>query len=279
MSGHLRATSALVLVLVGSSGCASKSAPSAQLADCVAVGQALAQLRLGNYATPEERAPIATEIASLCTTARLSRADGECLITASDRDGAAACPRPLLPELAGLPSADCGAVGQALRRLAADSLPEGSDPRLTQLFRQVMQVLDRSCTNDRWSAEVRSCIVQAPTSNAIEGCIERLPRELRDRLEQDISKVAQRLEGGDGGDEPGAAVAGCDRLEAAISRVEACTRAPAALRDVVLGPIAPLAPLRRVPRQLLPATSRVAADALCDKLAPTLEANATRIGC
>src|SRR5262249_19705234 len=48
-------------------------------ADCGPVAEALASAKLGNYATPAERAPVIAEMRAACTKERLSTYDAKCL--------------------------------------------------------------------------------------------------------------------------------------------------------------------------------------------------------
>src|SRR5215510_2194065 len=71
-------------------------------ADCGPVAEALASAKLGNYATPAERAPVIAEMRAACTKERLSTYDAKCLTAARSRFEMSRCPHPLLPELIAL---------------------------------------------------------------------------------------------------------------------------------------------------------------------------------
>lgn len=68
-------------------------------ADCGPVARRLAGYRVGNYATPEQIAPVVAELTQACTAARLTAREGRCLIDAPDEATLLECPRRLLPEL------------------------------------------------------------------------------------------------------------------------------------------------------------------------------------
>ena len=68
-------------------------------AACGAVARRLAPYRVGNYATPEEVAPVVADLTALCERDLLSAREGRCLTDAVGEDELLACPRVLLPEL------------------------------------------------------------------------------------------------------------------------------------------------------------------------------------
>lgn len=68
-------------------------------ADCAPVARRLAAYRVGNYATPEQIAPVVAELTKLCQRQRLTAREGACLVDAPDEDTLLECPRRVLPEL------------------------------------------------------------------------------------------------------------------------------------------------------------------------------------
>lgn len=51
---------------------------------------------MGNYAEPEVREPREREIERMCTSANLTKADAECLLSSPALDDLAYCPKPLV---------------------------------------------------------------------------------------------------------------------------------------------------------------------------------------
>ena len=54
-------------------------------ADCAAIADHLAGILLGNYAPKEDRSAFAADVTADCTTRKLTKDDGECLMRASGR--------------------------------------------------------------------------------------------------------------------------------------------------------------------------------------------------
>lgn len=68
-------------------------------AACGEVARRLSSYRVGNYATPEEVAAAAADIAAVCQAQQLTMREGRCLLDARGEDELLACPRVVLPEL------------------------------------------------------------------------------------------------------------------------------------------------------------------------------------
>ncbi|MBK9031254.1 MAG: hypothetical protein IPL61_07950 [Myxococcales bacterium] len=68
-------------------------------AACPAVARRLASYQVGNYATPEEIAPVIVALTGACERAQLTAREGRCLTDAVGEDELLACPRVLVPEL------------------------------------------------------------------------------------------------------------------------------------------------------------------------------------
>src|SRR5687768_2048177 len=77
-------------------------------ADCKAVGEAVTSLDLGNYAEPEDRAPVVAKYQAACEGARISKAEGTCLEGARDKWVASQCAPRMFPELASSNTSNCG---------------------------------------------------------------------------------------------------------------------------------------------------------------------------
>jgi hypothetical protein len=60
-------------------------------ADCDAVAEQLASIDLGNYAEPEDRAPVIARYKAACAAALISREEAQCIDRARDRSSAALC--------------------------------------------------------------------------------------------------------------------------------------------------------------------------------------------
>ncbi|MEZ4368936.1 MAG: hypothetical protein R2939_22045 [Kofleriaceae bacterium] len=195
-------------------------------ADCGPVAEALASLELGNYAPVEQRAPKVAEARALCERARLTEAEAACLVAARSDYAAAACPRPLLPRLAALGRPDCPAVSARLKRvldtqLAGSNLP----PAVTSIAPALLAAIQRSCEVDHWPPAAHACILESPldTRASFARCLDEIPRDVRDRLEQTMRTLVTRGLGGEAPSMPEvAADSPCARMQQRYAQVLGC---------------------------------------------------------
>jgi hypothetical protein len=173
-------------------------------ADCRPVAERLSSVRLGNYAPREAREPAIREIVALCERAQLSRKEGRCLLEAGTDDELAACPFPLLPELAG-DQEGCRALGdhavQLLRKGAPDDLEMAM---LLGVASRVSTVIAEQCVTRRWNAAASRCLRDVTEVDAVEACIDQLDqddrRALDDAMEALLDDARRGGKGGGGGD-------------------------------------------------------------------------------
>lgn len=149
-------------------------------ADCGSVADSLVSLELGNYAAPEERAKLAPAKRALCERHRVSADEATCLGKASDIWAASACVPRMFPALA---AGDCGPVIAKLRSALAADMGAASDRAMVD---QVMNVLARSCEEDRWPEPFRRCILDADLADkrALDRCEDSMPPGLKDKVNQ-----------------------------------------------------------------------------------------------
>src|SRR5437660_1521683 len=81
------------------------------------VADGLASLELGNYAEPEERAPVVAQKRAACEAAHVTKDEATCLDAARDTYSAARCVPRMFPALATGGGGDCGAITAKVRAL------------------------------------------------------------------------------------------------------------------------------------------------------------------
>jgi len=103
-------------------------------ADCVAVAEVLTTIELGNYAEVENRTPRERVLRQECERQNLSKADGECILTAKSKDEVSWCPLPLI-----VPTR----IGVAVGGGSGGSGGSGSGPALSGICETYVRTLER----------------------------------------------------------------------------------------------------------------------------------------
>jgi hypothetical protein len=174
-------------------------------ADCRAVAERLASVRLGNYAPREDREPAILEIKALCEKERVSKKEGRCLLEAQTEDQLAACPRPVLPELAGDKEGCTRMTEHALALLRRDAPKNVEMAMLVGMAGRVQTVIVDQCVSRRWSPIAVRCLTEAASLDLVENCIDSLDaddrRALDDAMEHLVDEGRRGNRGG-GGDDP-----------------------------------------------------------------------------
>jgi len=149
-------------------------------ADCGAVADSLVSLELGNYAAPEDRARLVPTKRALCERHKVSADEATCLGKAPDVWAASACVPRMFPKLA---EGDCGPVIAKLRSALAGEMGASGDREMVD---KVMNVLARSCEEDRWPAPFRRCILAADLADkrALDRCEDAMPPGLKDKVNE-----------------------------------------------------------------------------------------------
>lgn len=200
-------------------------------ADCGAVARRLAAVKLGNYATDDERRPMLAELRAQCQQARLTAREGQCLAAAADDDALAECPRALLPELDGT-RRRCAALGDRVIALG-----DGGGALIEALGDDAVEaasaIVVDSCLEDQWPKAVTTCVGDAATLDAARACADALPRSVRRSLERKLERLATRrrprLPPPDPWATPPTVVltGSCHRYLAVLERYAACPQLPA----------------------------------------------------
>jgi hypothetical protein len=175
-------------------------------ADCRAVAERLASVRLGNYAPREQREPTIGEIQALCQKERVSKKEGRCLLEAPTEDALAACPRPVLPELAGDKEGCTRMTEHALDLLRRDTPQDVEMAMLIGIAGKVSTVIIDQCVSHRWSPIAVRCLTEAQSLDLVENCIDSLDdddrRALDRAMEALLASARHRGVQGRGSDDP-----------------------------------------------------------------------------
>lgn len=151
-------------------------------ADCAVVGEQMASIQLGNYAEPEERAPIADKYKAACEAAHVEKDQGVCIGKAKDRWAAAQCAPRMFPDV----KEDCASIGDKTRGVAKI------------MYRGQAQYVDAaakaaalSCTEDKWPAAVIHCELTSNEGPFGYGACNALIQPFRTQLAQRFQTALQ----------------------------------------------------------------------------------------
>lgn len=157
-------------------------------ASCTDVGISAASLEVGNYASEEERAPVARRYRARCVRTRLDRAERQCVFEAPDDVTVAYCAPRFWPNhvVDIVDTTTCAAITQQIR-LRTGAAPEG------QLGERKLAALQQSCEEDRWTAAFGQCAgAMQSASYVVPYCQHVAPAPLLTRLQDRMAKVQSR---------------------------------------------------------------------------------------
>ncbi len=164
-------------------------------ADCQTIADLVTSMDLGNYATPEDRAPVAARYKAACAKGLVSKDQGACLEAATDKWAAAQCAPSMFPELAAPPAGattDCGAIVDKLRVAMSAQMGNVSDPQITKMLTLAMDVVRDSCREDGWPDVFKQCILaSASTTDAMTACENQMPPGLQQKMTTRMQKAMQ----------------------------------------------------------------------------------------
>jgi len=169
-------------------------------ANCRLVGELLASVDLGNYAEPEERAPVVESYRMQCENLSLTKEEGECLmkVKANDRWAAAQCAPRLFPNLASPSSGnDCALVADKVKSFIEKSASYVNNVQMKPWFDTTIRVMREACEQDGWPAVLTKCILSnpAPQNPAyFQTCQKDMPPQLQQKLQQRMSEAYQKMQ-------------------------------------------------------------------------------------
>ncbi|MBA3501350.1 MAG: hypothetical protein M4D80_37450 [Myxococcota bacterium] len=152
-------------------------------ADCKMVSETLASLDLGNYAEPEERAPVVAKYKASCEKTYVSKEEGECLDKARDKWTAGQCAPRLFPEMTAK-GTDCKQVSTKIES-AMKQMQGMENPQMAQYLETMVRVVGQSCVEDAWPDTVKQCILmQSGGADAMQVCNQQFPPALQSKLQE-----------------------------------------------------------------------------------------------
>jgi hypothetical protein len=165
-------------------------------ADCTAIGELLTSFDLGNYAEPEERAPIVEKYKRACQKAYVSKEQGECIAATTDKFAAIKCAPLMFPELkpaAGKATGDCDQVMAKLEGFLRTSMDTQQNPQLQSMLTSILVALRDSCDQDGWPAEFKKCILESgDNADAMSACNGQMPPEIQQKVTKRMSDAMQQ---------------------------------------------------------------------------------------
>ena len=169
----MRALAALVMLAACERG-----APG----DCAAVADNLASFELGNYAPPEQRAPVIEQQRKRCEDAHVTKAEQACLVKATSKWAAARCAPRLYPDIAPMSDSECTEVQTRVRQALDKQV--GQDPTQRAQMDKMLGVLKEACEQDGWPESLRQCVIAAPPGDmaAVDKCSAQMPKELETKV-------------------------------------------------------------------------------------------------
>ena len=162
-------------------------------ADCQVVADELASLDLGNYAEPEERAPVVAKYKAQCDTTYVSKEEGICLDKARDKWAAASCVARLYPELSA-PGTECAQIGEKTRAAVARQY-RGQGDQYKMYIDAMSTAARQSCTEDRWPAALTQCVLTSDPNQHVfsyGACQNQLAGELMQKLQNRYNQLLQQ---------------------------------------------------------------------------------------
>lgn len=154
-------------------------------ADCAMVSETLASLDLGNYAEPEERAPVVAKYKTACEKTHVSKEEGECLDKAQDKWTAGQCAPRMFPEMSN--QGDCKQVVAKVEAAMKGEMQNLDQPNMAQWLATSVRVMLQSCEEDRWPDALKKCILMsqtAPGVDAMQTCNQQFPPALQSKLQE-----------------------------------------------------------------------------------------------
>ena len=179
----------VLLALLALTGC-QRTDPAAATADCSRVAETLTTFEVGNYATPEQRAPVLTKHKAACESTKVTTDEAKCLGGAKDTWAAKAC----LPRMFPAQPANAGCATVAARMRAAVMAQVGSGGSAAeQQLDKLAPIIQTSCEQDGWPNNVVKCISDGKPGDidVFTACTNQLPKENQDKLAQRLQAALQ----------------------------------------------------------------------------------------
>jgi len=163
-------------------------------ADCTAVAEGLASMDLGNYAEPEERAPVVATYRAACEKAHVTKEQGECFEKATDKVSAMMCAPFMFPKApVSKTGGDCTKVIARIRQTMAQQFTQVTDPQTLQMMNKAMTAMQESCEQDGWPDALKTCILQAGDgTDAMSQCNTQMTPDVQQKMTDRMMKMMQQ---------------------------------------------------------------------------------------
>ena len=159
-------------------------------ADCAVVGNHVASLVLGNYASVEERQPTIAKYQAECAKQHITKEQGACLLTTNDQWAAAQCVPALFPDVK-LALDECGPALTKLQKMVKQAIGASGPASMIDV---AMEVMRASCVEDHWPPVLKACIAAAPDGDfEMKSCEQHLTPELKAKMEARMAAAMQRV--------------------------------------------------------------------------------------
>jgi hypothetical protein len=167
-------------------------------ADCQVIADQLTSFDLGNYAEPEERAPLVDTYKRACHKAMVSKEQGECMEKATDKAAASLCAPLMFPEVNTPKKAatgnggDCDQIMTITRQAMTKSVGSSQDPQMAKMLDAALGAMRESCEQDGWPVAFKQCILTSGTdTDAMNQCNAQMPPDLQKKLTERMMKIVQ----------------------------------------------------------------------------------------
>ena len=162
-------TLALLLVAACQTTAPSKSQPDPAptpkaTGDCARVAEFFASYELGNYAEPEERAPVVAKYAAACDAAKVTPDQAACVEKERDKWHAAQCVPAMVPELTAK-DPQCKQLHDKL-----EAMPNEGDEYSKHVTERTIAALWESCELDHWAPELKTCMLGLKDTRSLYTC-------------------------------------------------------------------------------------------------------------
>ena len=163
-------------------------------ADCTVVAETFASFELGNYADPDERAPLVTKFKAECEKAYVTKEEGKCLEEARDKWTASQCVPRMFPELTQKPTTgDCAQVAASFRTSISQQMPQ-ADARTKAMVDAMIGAIHASCDEDQWPGAVVQCYLAGGSMDAIQKCDSATPPALKQKIQNRVMAAVQAVQ-------------------------------------------------------------------------------------
>jgi hypothetical protein len=160
---------------------------------CARTAERLASFELGPTASTN-RVPTVAKHRAACEAAQLTAPEHGCIANAKDTWTAIACVPRMFPGRTPVTLADCKRVIERTRAAVASDMPAQTGSAGAAMLDKMMDVMERSCTEDGWPESVRTCVLATRAGDlaALQKCNTQLPAEMQQKLEQRMAAEVPR---------------------------------------------------------------------------------------